>query len=239
MTATVGTGAVNQTGVIERNNDVDFFLFATTGGVINVTGQPATPSPNLDIELQLQDTNGGVIATNNPAASLNATLTANVPAGLYYLKVTNSAAGNNGLTSGYSTYGSIGFYTLGGTVGGLTNKPIITSPALAVGQQNGLFSYTIVATGNPTTYGIVGQLPEGLGINAATGVISGIPTEAGTFDVQMTAGNSSGTSAAPLSIVIAPPFLTVAQAVDFEAFELDGRRQRRVERPDSRFVRWR
>ena len=61
---------------------------------MNITAQPATPSPNLDISLELQDANGGLIVANNPAAALNATLSASIPAGLYYVKVTNSAAGD-------------------------------------------------------------------------------------------------------------------------------------------------
>ncbi|KRT13706.1 hypothetical protein ASU31_23220 [Pedobacter ginsenosidimutans] len=63
------------------------------------------------------------------------------------------------------------------------------------------FSYTITAVKSPTSFNATG-LPAGLSVNAATGVISGIPTEAGLFNVTLIVSNETGTDTAALSLRI-------------------------------------
>jgi chitodextrinase len=46
--------------------------------------------------------------------------------------------------------------------------PVITSPTSAAGTIGSAFSYTIQASGNPTSYGVVGTLPAGLALGALT-----------------------------------------------------------------------
>lgn len=71
--------------------------------------------------------------------------------------------------------------------------PVITSSLTASGIQSSPFSYTIIATNAPTSYGASG-LPTGLTINSATGVITGTPTVSGVFNVTITATNALGTT---------------------------------------------
>jgi hypothetical protein len=89
--------------------------------------------------------------------------------------------------------------------------PRITS-ALESTATTGLpFAYHIGGTNSPTSYGLAGTLPVGLGFNAATGVIAGTPIQTGTFEVRVEASNAISTSTGVnrLSISVIEP-VTVA-----------------------------
>lgn len=84
--------------------------------------------------------------------------------------------------------------------------PVVTA-ASPTGTYNSAFSYNVIATNAPTAYAIVsGSLPTGLSFNTTNGLLSGTPTQVGTFAVGVTATNSGGTSA-PATITI-----TIGQA---------------------------
>ncbi|MBI2513889.1 MAG: immunoglobulin domain-containing protein [Opitutae bacterium] len=73
--------------------------------------------------------------------------------------------------------------------------PAITSDATANGKVGTVFTYQIVATNSPTSYGLSGTLPAGLAINTTTGLISGNPADnPGLYTVTLTAMNAAGTS---------------------------------------------
>lgn len=108
------SGSVNRSGLIERTTDIDFFSFNSGAGTINLTINTVSRHGDLDIIARLYNSSGGVIATSNPAG-LNASISANVGAGTYYLSVDNTGAGNPA-TDGYSDYASLGSYFITGSV---------------------------------------------------------------------------------------------------------------------------
>ena len=84
--------------------------------------------------------------------------------------------------------------------------PVVTA-ASPTGTYNAAFSYNVIATNAPTAYALAsGTLPTGLSLNTTNGLISGTPTQVGTFAVGITATNGGGTSA-PATITI-----TIGQA---------------------------
>jgi uncharacterized protein (DUF1800 family) len=68
-------------------------------------------------------------------------------------------------------------------------------------QNSPPFTYQIVASGNPTSYAAI-NLPPNWNINPTTGVISGTPTQAGTWDAVITATNAFGSGSAALTIKV-------------------------------------
>ena len=82
--------------------------------------------------------------------------------------------------------------------------PTITTNSLPAGTVGSAYSQTLVATGTtPITWVTTGgSLPAGLNLNVNTGLISGIPTTAGTSNFTVRASNNAGYDTRPLSIVI-------------------------------------
>lgn len=88
-------------------------------------------------------------------------------------------------------------------------KIILDDPEIPIISTNGQFavdlgspfSLPIIASYSPTGYGAIG-LPAGLTINELTGVISGMPSATGSFNVTVTATNANGSGSANLSILI-------------------------------------
>ncbi len=83
--------------------------------------------------------------------------------------------------------------------------PVITnSPLTASGTIGTAFSFTITASGTPTSY-TASALPSGLVLNATTGAITGTPTTAATTAVLLGATNGTGTGNATLTITVTAP----------------------------------
>ena len=85
---------------------------------------------------------------------------------------------------------------------GSDGPPGINSPLTASGIAGNLFSYQITATRAPSEFGATG-LPAGLTVNTSSGLISGTPTQSGTFDVGLSAANTAGMDTETLSLTIA------------------------------------
>ena len=118
-------------GIIERNTDGDYFSFATGAGTVALTVKPFERGPNLDVVATLYDRSGTVIATSNPPDRLDASFSVALTGGTYYLAI--AGTGKGPLTTGYSDYGSLGYYSITGTLppGGPPPYVVEVSPASA------------------------------------------------------------------------------------------------------------
>jgi hypothetical protein len=88
-----------------------------------------------------------------------------------------------------------------------TSLPVITSTLTASGTEQAAFNYRIRATGSPTGFG-AGNLPQGLSVNPATGIISGSPLYAGNYTVTISATNVWGVGTASLQLTISNALVT-------------------------------
>lgn len=106
-------------GVIERTGDSDAFQFTTTGGAVSLTATPVAPGDwgNLATMATLADATDTVIATTNVQNSVSSTISTTLAAGTYTFRVTG-AGKNDPLTSGFSNYASLGYYSISGSVAG-------------------------------------------------------------------------------------------------------------------------
>ena len=74
---------------------------------------------------------------------------------------------------------------------------VTTAPALATGSAGAPYSQTFTAQGGvpPYKWAISGTLPAGLSLAAATGVLSGTPTQVGAFSITIQVTDSAGSQA--------------------------------------------
>ena len=91
--------------------------------------------------------------------------------------------------------------------------PVITNGVSATGSVSQPFACQITAANQPASYGATG-LPGGLTVDPATGLISGIPTAAGTYSATLTVANDYGSGSATLAITIVPAGLTLPLVLD-------------------------
>lgn len=116
----VGTAATTATlpagtrryGVISAPGEVDAYKFTLNAservrihGWNNVGGV----DPNLNLRGQLRTSAGTLVVTASPTSSTGFDFTTTLPAGSYVLHLTGVGEGSS-LSTGYSNYGSLGFY---------------------------------------------------------------------------------------------------------------------------------
>ncbi|HEX2101637.1 MAG TPA: MBG domain-containing protein, partial [Candidatus Synoicihabitans sp.] len=91
----------------------------------------------------------------------------------------------------------------------IVGPPAFANELETAGRVGESLEYTLVASNAPTSFTAIG-LPDGLRLNQATGLISGVPVAAGAFVVDVTASNAAGTGASRLQLTIAKAIATVS-----------------------------
>ncbi|WP_425397942.1 M66 family metalloprotease [Aeoliella sp.] len=116
-------------GIIERNTDKDVFRFAADlGGPLSLTISPAEIGPNLDIQAILYNSSGEQVAISSPANNLGASFDLSLTPGDYYLEI-NGVGSTGDPVTGYNDYGSLGYFSILGT---------LFTPLAADLNQNGM-----------------------------------------------------------------------------------------------------
>ena len=120
-TATAITTGVSYNRVNASLTDVDWFRVTFgAAGTRTFSATAAASGPILDIQLNVYNSGGVLLASWNPASGqtsasvatgMSASGSLNLAAGTYYVRVDDSGFGNP-LNTGYSTYGSAGQFTL-------------------------------------------------------------------------------------------------------------------------------
>ncbi len=159
---------IDQQGIIERNTDTDWFSFTTTGGAINLSIDPFVLSPNLDILAELYNSSGQLVLSSNPATTLDATLATTLAAGTYYVKI--DGIGKGSPATGYSDYGSLGQYTISGTIEGASIN--LATDAKIVGFENGNWWVSTLSSGSWQTT-LLGSFPVSTLKSTLTGDFNG------------------------------------------------------------------
>ncbi len=199
----VTLGAINASGTGQAN-----LTITVSPGPPVITSSPnAVFSVNAPIVYTITGTN---TPTSFTATGLPAGLTVDTTTGIISGSV--SAIGTYTAMIGASNSGgSSPLVTL--TIQIVAAPPIITSSLSAVGSINSGFTYNIVASGSAPLTFTAAPLPPGLTLTG--NVISGVPTQEGTYSVLLTASNALGVDTKTLLISISN-VITAIKEVDFD-----------------------
>ncbi len=165
-----------------NNQAIVAFTAPTNTGGITITGYTATCTASG------QPTRTGTGAVSPIIVSSLTNLV------LYSCSVTATNGQGTGPASGAATV----------TPDQVPTAPTIVSATSASFTVNAPGSFSIVATGYPTvfTYAVTGTLPTGVTLSPTTGVLSGTPTQAGSFMVNFSVSNSGGTGMQAFTLTV-------------------------------------
>jgi len=215
----VTSGSFSTTGLLSSATDIDIYAVTLPAGTtsFSVAGYRAasgTYGGNTDIQLDLLDSSGTVLFSNDPPDSTRAALSWTVAAGTYYVRLTPVGSGTplSSTPTGYTSYGSIGQYTLTGASVTPSAPTITTQPITQTVYATTSVTFKVAFTAAPSP--TLQWKLNGTAISGATNtsytIATTANTDAGAYTVTVT--NSLGTvtsSAANLTVnPIAAPAIT-------------------------------
>lgn len=167
------SGGVSGDGFIGTGDDEDAFRFSTSGGNVTLHIDNVAFNPNLDLMAEILEADGTPVASHDPFSSLDAEFAAlPLPAGDYFLRV--SGVGKGDLATGYSDYGSLGAYTITGTIdGGVHEERFSIAEHSLIGASVGVVAARADHGAGELEFSISGGNESGVfAIDAATGQIT-------------------------------------------------------------------
>ncbi|NGM51977.1 autotransporter domain-containing protein [Caulobacter sp. 602-2] len=213
---TLSTGGVISGAALQSATGVANFTVTAT----DANGFPVSQAYSVDIAqvtlVTASPANGvvgqsynQVLSTSGGTGPYSYSVTGVLPAGLSLsssgvLSGLPTAAGTFGFSvTATDSFGAVGTDALSMDIA----SPTMTlSPTSAPAADYGMaYSLTFQATGGvtPYRYALSGTLPTGLSFDTTSGVLSGTPTEAGSFPIVVTASDSS-TGPTPFSTSVSP-----------------------------------
>jgi PKD repeat protein len=203
-------------GVIERPSDVDWFSFTSAAGTISFSVTPAARSANLDVQIELRDASGNLLASANPPDALSGSLSWSAPlGGSFYLSVQGVGKGDPA-TTGYSDYGSVGQYALSGSAPSSTGQPPVAAISATPSSGTAPLSVAFSSAGSSDPDGsiVAYEWNFGDGSAAATGPSASHVYGAGSYSAQLRLTDNSGlTTTRSVAIVAQAPVVTVPVSV--------------------------
>ncbi len=213
----IAGGAAQQTGasLLTTSADSDLFSITTGAGIISATATaartyPSTYGSNCDLKLELMDAAGAVLLTAAPTTSRSASVSANVAAGTYYVRVSADGVGAplNNPPSGYTDYGSIGRYSLTGTR--VLRAPRVAGPTALSFRLGDTVDFAIADDTMASGFH-AHNLPPWLHLDPVTGRITGVASATRVFLPTLGADNSMGLGETLLTLTVAdgPPLVGI------------------------------
>jgi PKD repeat protein len=128
-TATVVPGtSVTGGGVISSASDYDGFKITAGRGNVVITPKVSLTAPNLRLEISVVSSTGAILGTYTGAGTAGnmapAPITFFAPVGGVYYLVFYGIGNGDGVTEGYTDYGSIGYYSFAASWQDFIQKPV-------------------------------------------------------------------------------------------------------------------
>lgn len=133
-----GSQIATTEGIITSRTDLDYFKFETTGGTIDIHLSLSDYHPNLYAQIRILNSSKAQVfkSVNATTYALGALLSTSLSGGVYYIEIDGIGFGDP-LTNGFSDYGSLGQYSISGTVNGLKNLTDQSPVISALSPSNG------------------------------------------------------------------------------------------------------
>lgn len=211
-----GVSSARAQGVVETPADVDVFSFTANAGAASFALSPAVRAPNLDAVLTLRSAAGTVLASANPVDALNATLAVTLPAaGTYTLWVQGTGKGDP-LTTGYSSYGSLGQYALSAsypTAAGLAPTAVMAASTLR-GTAPLTVSFSGAGSSDPDGSVVAWDWSFGDGGTASGAATSHVFSTPGSYGTTLRVTDNTGLSASTaVTVTVDAPVVVIPMRV--------------------------